>query len=128
LLLPFSLDVSPILGKSISVAKYPTALSLISGGQLVADARHDTDAGGRFPHAQQPTCGHRFLGTLDLNQLRFAQGRSALNKSGRPPAEHHVAAGVIGAPHLLQNRESGDSSVPHDPHRNSVAVMPSPSI
>ena len=39
-----------------------------------------------------------------------------------------VAAGVIGEPHLLQNRESGGSSVPHDPHRNPVAVMPSPSI
>src|SRR6478752_9563408 len=27
-----------------------------------------------------------------------------------------VAAGLTGAPHLLQNRESGGSSVPHDPH------------
>jgi hypothetical protein len=33
---------------------------------------------------------------------------------------------VIGAPHLLQNRESGGSSVPHDPHPNPVAVMSSP--
>src|SRR6516165_8451281 len=39
-----------------------------------------------------------------------------------------VAAGVIGAPHLLQNRESGGSSVPHDLHPNPVAVMSSPSI
>jgi hypothetical protein len=39
-----------------------------------------------------------------------------------------VAAGVIGEPHLLQNRESGGSCVPHDPHTNPVAVMPSPSI
>src|SRR6478672_4213882 len=27
-----------------------------------------------------------------------------------------LAAGLTGAPHLLQNRESGGSSVPHDPH------------
>src|SRR6476659_4812017 len=34
-----------------------------------------------------------------------------------------VAAGVIGAPHLLQHRESGGSSVPHDPHTTAAAVM-----
>ena len=34
-----------------------------------------------FPHAQQPTGGHRFVGTLDLNQLRFAESRCALNQS-----------------------------------------------
>ena len=34
-----------------------------------------------------------------------------------------VAAGVIGEPHLLQNRESGGSSVPHDPHTKAAAVM-----
>jgi hypothetical protein len=27
------------------------------------------------------------------------------------------------APHLLQNRESGGSSVPHDPHTKAAAVM-----
>src|SRR6476661_970426 len=27
------------------------------------------------------------------------------------------------APHLLQNRESGGSSVPHDPHTTAAAVM-----
>ena len=37
-----------------------------------------------------------------------------------------VAAGLIGAPHLLQNRESGGSYMPHDPHPNPVAVMSSP--
>ena len=38
-----------------------------------------------------------------------------------------VAAGVMGAPHLLQNFEfSGGSSVPHDPHPKPVAVMSSP--
>ena len=34
-----------------------------------------------------------------------------------------VAAGVIGAPHLLQNRESGGNSVPHDPHNRPAAVI-----
>src|ERR1700752_2282572 len=34
-----------------------------------------------------------------------------------------VAAGLIGALHLLQNRESGGSSVPHDPHTKAAAVM-----
>jgi hypothetical protein len=33
-----------------------------------------------------------------------------------------VAVEVVGAPHWLQNRESGGSSVPHDPHPNPVAV------
>jgi hypothetical protein len=37
----------------------------------------------------------------------------------------NVAADLIGAPHLLQNRESSGSSVPHDVHANSVAVMSS---
>jgi hypothetical protein len=34
-----------------------------------------------------------------------------------------VAAGLIAAPQLLQNRESGGSSVPHDPHTKAAAVM-----
>ena len=39
-----------------------------------------------------------------------------------------VAAGLTGAPHLLQNRESGGSSVPHDPHDSPAAVTaPRPS-
>src|SRR6478672_9456074 len=37
-----------------------------------------------------------------------------------------VAAGVIGAPHLLQNLESGGSSAPHDVHDSVVAVSPPP--
>ena len=37
-----------------------------------------------------------------------------------------VAAGVIGVPHLLQNRESGGNSVPHDVHDSVVAVSPPP--
>ena len=37
-----------------------------------------------------------------------------------------VAAGVIGAPHLLQNRESGGSSVPHDVHDSVLAISPPP--
>jgi hypothetical protein len=31
-----------------------------------------------FSHAQQPTGRHRLVGTFDLNQLGFAQGRSAV--------------------------------------------------
>src|SRR4029077_2294617 len=39
-----------------------------------------------------------------------------------------VAAGLTDAPHLLQNRESGGSSVPHDPHNSPAAVTtPRPS-
>ena len=33
-----------------------------------------------------------------------------------------LAADVIGAPHLLQNRESAGSSVPHEPHDSPAAV------
>src|ERR1700747_378982 len=39
-----------------------------------------------------------------------------------------LAAGVIGAPHWLQNRESGGNSVAHDVHDSPVAVsLPPPS-
>ena len=39
-----------------------------------------------------------------------------------------VAAGLTGAPHLLQNRESEGSSLPHDPHNSPAAVTaPRPS-
>ena len=30
---------------------------------------------------------------------------------------------VFGAPHLLQNRESGGNSVPHDPHTKAATVI-----
>ncbi len=40
-------------------------------------------------HPQQPMGGHWLIGTLDLNQLRFAQSRRALNKSRGRRAEHH---------------------------------------
>jgi hypothetical protein len=40
-------------------------------------------------HAQQPTGGHRFLGTLDLNQLKFAESRRALDRSRCRRAQHH---------------------------------------
>ena len=42
-----------------------------------------------FAHPQQPTGGHRRVGTLDLNQLRFAESRSAINESRCRRAEHH---------------------------------------
>src|SRR6476659_10052230 len=39
-----------------------------------------------------------------------------------------VAADLTGAPHLLQNCESGGSSLPHDPHNSPAAVTaPRPS-
>src|SRR6478672_7631420 len=39
-----------------------------------------------------------------------------------------VAADLTGAAHLLQNRESGGNSVPHDPHNGPAAVTaPRPS-
>ena len=44
-----------------------------------------------FAHAQQPTGGHRRVGTLDLNQLRFADSRCALNQPRGGHAEHHPA-------------------------------------
>jgi len=39
------------------------------------------DTPALFVHAQQPMGGHRRVGTLDLNQLRFAEDCSALNQS-----------------------------------------------
>ena len=42
-----------------------------------------------FPDAQQPLGGHRFIGTLDLNQLGLDQGRRAINQPCGGRAEHH---------------------------------------
>ena len=47
------------------------------------------DSAMPFTHAQQPTGGHRLVGTLDLNQLGLAEGRCALNQSRGGRAEHH---------------------------------------
>ena len=40
-------------------------------------------------HTQQPTRGHRFLGTLDPNPLTLTQTCGALNQSRRRRAQHH---------------------------------------
>ena len=42
-----------------------------------------------FSDAQQPTGGHRRVGALDLNQLRFTESRCAAHKSCCRRAEHH---------------------------------------
>src|SRR6516165_4340308 len=42
-----------------------------------------------IPHAQQPIGGHRRVGTLDLDQLRFAKSRGTIDKSRCGCAEHH---------------------------------------
>ena len=47
------------------------------------------DSAMPFAHAQQPMGGHRFVGTLDLNQLRLAESRCAINQSRGGRAEHH---------------------------------------
>ena len=44
-----------------------------------------------FPHAQQPAGGDWLVGTLDLNQLRLAESRCAINQSRGGRAEHHPA-------------------------------------
>ena len=38
------------------------------------------------------------------------------------------AVGLIGAPHLLQNRESAGSSMPHDSHDSAAAVSAPPPL
>ncbi len=40
-------------------------------------------------HAQQPTGGHRLIGTLDLNQFRITEHRETINQSRGGRAEHH---------------------------------------
>src|ERR1700757_561302 len=42
-----------------------------------------------FTHAQQATGRNWFIGTLDLNQIRFAERCSVLNESRSRVAEHH---------------------------------------
>ena len=42
-----------------------------------------------FPHAQQPPGRHGLVGTFDADHLRFAESRSALDKSRCGRAEHH---------------------------------------
>ena len=61
-----------------------------------------------FAHAQQPTGRDRFIGTLDLNQLRLAESRCALNQSRGGRAEHHPTRRSdrlhpLRHPHLLTN-------------------------
>ena len=40
-------------------------------------------------HAQQPMGGHRFVGALDVHQLRLTERRCAFNQSRGGLAEHH---------------------------------------
>ena len=40
-------------------------------------------------HAQQPLGGHWLVGTFNLNQLRLAESRRALDEPRRGRAEHH---------------------------------------
>jgi hypothetical protein len=42
---------------------------------------HTPDGAMPVADAQQAMRGHRFIGTLDLNQLSVAQGRCAINQS-----------------------------------------------
>ncbi len=42
-----------------------------------------------FAHAQQATGHDRFIGTLDLNQLRLSERRCAINQSRGGRAQHH---------------------------------------
>ena len=47
------------------------------------------DAVAAVGHAQQPPGRHRFVGTLDAHQLRFAEHRGALDQPRGGLAEHH---------------------------------------
>ena len=72
-----------------------TLQQAFNGGHLPAptDQIRLSTPGSAMPvgHAQQPTGGHRRVGTLDLNQLRFAESRSALNQPRGRRTEHHSA-------------------------------------
>src|ERR1700748_3725306 len=50
------------------------------------------------------------------------ESTTAANRTMACLSSAAVTAGLTGAPHLLQNRESGGSSVPHDPHNSPAAV------
>ena len=48
------------------------------------------DSARPIAHPQQPTGGHRHVGTLDLDQLSVAECCGATNKSRSGRAEHHT--------------------------------------
>jgi hypothetical protein len=86
------------------------------------------------PPYRRTTAAPRPTSSAMISRSRSAPTAAAMSIERTTSANSAVtclySAGVVavatGAPHLLQNRESGGSSVPHDPHRNPVAVMRSP--
>ena len=76
-----------------AVAVDCTVQQALNGGHLpppTDQIRLSTlDSAMPFPHAQQPMGRDRLIGTLDLNQLRLAESRCAINQSRGGRAEHH---------------------------------------
>jgi hypothetical protein len=85
--------------------------------------------------AQQPTGGHRCLGTLDPNQLKLTQTRRALNQSRRRRAEHHPTRRShrlhpLGHPDLLTDGAVAElaRTKPTGDHLTGVQPDPQPQI
>ena len=81
--------------------------------------------------AQQPTGGHRFLGTLDPNQLQLTQTRRALHQSRRRRAEHHPTRRghrlhPLGHPDLLTHGGVAKLARTHFTGDHLTGVQPDP--
>ena len=78
---------------------------------------------------------HRFIGTLDLNQLRLTESRCAINQSRGGRAEHHPTGGChrlhpLSHPDLLTDggvTESARTDLTGD-HLTGVQADPQPQV
>jgi len=70
------------------------------------------DSAMPFLHAQQGSAGHRFIGTLDLNQLRLTENRCAINQPRRGRTEHYPTRRSDRL-HPLSHRPADNYKDPH---------------
>ena len=122
-----------------AVALDRTVQQALNGGHLpppTHQIRLDTlDQAMPFLHAQQPLGRDRLIGTLDLNQLRLAESRCAINQSRGGCAKHHPTRRSdrlhpLSHPHLLT--DSGVTERPRTDltgdHLARVQAHPQPQI
>ena len=82
---------------------------------------------GQRDHQDDPTAKIRIVaGTGVCVRGSACRIRTSANSTVTCLYSAEVAAGAIDAPHLLQRRESGGSSVPHAAQIKPVAVSPPP--
>jgi hypothetical protein len=116
---------------SITLATHLPAQSLVGlyRGRDRASLSKDFPSADRFAallHRRIPPSSSLRLGAISQSWSRHVHLwgiTTSANSTVTCLYSAEVAAVVIGAPHLLQNRESGGSSVPHDPQTTAAAVM-----